>query len=63
MSAACVSQNMARHLQAIGWLLVSLLTQHRTMCGILAQHTGRGILLDPPIQFGRHHTYDTKYPA
>ena len=49
--------------QAIGWLSVPLLTQHRTLCGMLDQYAGRGILLHPPIQFGRQHTYSTRCPA
>ena len=57
------SENVSRHCQAIGWLSMPLLTQHRTLCAMLDQYTCRGILLNPPIQFGRHHTYNTRCPV
>ena len=30
---------------------------------MLDQYTCRGILLNPPIQFGCHHTYNTRCPV
>ena len=57
------SEHVSQHRRAIGWLPVSLLIQHRTLCGMLAQYMDRGILLNPPIHFGRHHTHDTRHPA
>ena len=57
------SDHVSRHRQAIGWLSVPLLTQHHTLCGMLDQYTSRGILLHPPVQFGRQHTYSTRCPA
>ena len=41
------SDHVSGHRQAIGWLSVPLLTQHRTLCGMLDQYAGRGILLNP----------------
>ena len=40
-----------------------LLTQHHTLCAMLDQYMCRGIIFNPPIQFGRHHTYNTRYPV
>ena len=57
------SVHASRHRQDIGWLSVPLLTQHRTFCAMLDQYTCRGILLNPPIQFGHHHTYNTRRPV
>ena len=57
------SDHVSGHRQAIGWLSVPLLTQHRTLCGMLDQYAGRGILLNPSIQFGRQHSYSTRCPA
>ena len=57
------SETVSRHPQAIGWPSVPLLTQHHTLCAMLDQYTCRGILLNPPIQFGRHHTHNTRCPV
>ena len=40
-----------------------LLTQYRTLCAMLDQYTCQSILLNPPIQFGCHHTYNTGCPV
>ena len=52
------SEHVSRHCQAIGWLSVPLLTQHHTLCAMLDQYKCRGIILNPPIQLGRHHTHN-----
>ena len=57
------SDHVSRHCQASGWLSVPLLTQYRTLCAMLDQYTCRGILLNPPIQFGRYHTHNTRCPV
>ena len=57
------SDHVSRHCQASGWLSVPLLTQHRTLCAMLDQCTCQGILLNPPIQFGRYHTHNTRCPV
>ena len=54
------SEHVSRHRQAIGWLSVPLLTQHRTLFSMLDQYKWWGILLNPPMQFGRHHTHNTR---
>ena len=38
------SEHVFRHCQAIGWLSVPLLTQHRTLCAMLDQYMCQGIL-------------------
>ena len=53
------SEHVSSHRQTIGWLSASSLIQHRTLCAMLDQYTSRGILLNPHIQYGCHHTPDT----
>ena len=36
---------------SIGWLPVSLLIQHRTLCAMMDQYTGRGIQFNPQKTF------------
>ena len=55
--------NISDHRQNIGWLMVSSLIQHRTLCAMMDQYTGRGIQLNPLLQFGRLHIHNTRYPA
>ena len=50
------SDHITNHRQTIGWLPVSLLIQHRTLCAMMEQYTGGGIQLNPPLQFGQLHT-------
>ena len=57
------SDHVSSHRQTIGWLPVSLLIQHRTLCAMMDQYTGRGIQVNPPLQFGRLHTHNTRCPA
>ena len=53
------SEHVSSHRQTIGWFSASSLIQHRTLCAMLDQYTSRGILLNPHIQYGCHHTPDT----
>ena len=57
------SEHVSSYCQTLGWLSAPLLIQH-TPCAMLDQYTmaSRDILLDPPIQYGCHHTYDTRCP-
>ena len=41
------SDHISSHRQSIGWLPVSLLIQHRTLCAMMDQYTGRGIQFNP----------------
>ena len=56
----CRSEHVFRHRQAIGWFSVPLLTQHCTLCD---QYMCQCILLNPSIQFGHHHTHNTRCPV
>ena len=40
-----------------------IMFQHHALGAMLEQYIGQGILLDPRIQFGRHHTYNTRCPS
>jgi len=59
----CKSENVSNHCQTIGWLSIPLLIQHRTLCAMLDHYTSRGILFIPPIQYGCHHTHETRCPT
>ena len=55
--------HISDHRRNLGWLLVSSLIQHHTLCAMMDQYTGRGIQLNPLLQFGRLHIYNTRCPA
>ena len=55
--------HISNHRWNIGWLLVSSLIQHRTLCAMMDQYTGRGIPLNFLLQFGRLHIHNTRRPA
>ena len=57
------SDHISIHCQTIGWLPVSLLIQHRTLCAMMDQFTGRGIQFNPPLQFRQLHTHNTRCPT
>ena len=57
------SDHVSSHRQTIGWLPVSLLIQHRTLCAMMDHYIGRGIQFNPPLQFGRLHTHNTRCPT
>ena len=55
--------HISNHRRNIGWLPVSSLIQHHTLCAMMDQYTGRGIPLNPLLQFGRLHIHNTRHPA
>ena len=50
------SEHVSNHRRTIG---PQMLIQHRTLGAMLDQHINRGMPLNPCVQFGRHHTYNT----
>ena len=45
----------------LGWLPMSEFVKYRTILTMFGQHyLGEGILLQPPIDFGRKHSYRTR---
>ena len=48
-----------RHQQAIGWLSMPLLIQHRTLCYVIPLYESK-YLLNPSIQFRCHHTHNIR---
>ena len=55
-------EDQINHRKSIGWLSPQLLIQHRVLGVMLDRYISRGILLNPLIQFGRHHTCNTRCP-
>ena len=54
------SDRISNHCQTIGWLPLSLLIKHCTVCAMMDQYTGRGIQFNLSLEFGWLHTYNTK---
>ena len=54
--------HVSTHRNNLNWLLISHQIKFRSICAVLCyyhQNTGC-LLLDPPIQFGRQHSYQTR---
>ena len=55
-----VSQHRAR----LGWLPVESFVKYRSLIALFRDYyVGRGVSLNPALQFGRTHSYGTRCPA
>ena len=57
--------HVSQHRACLGWLLVESFVKYRSLIITLFRdyYVGRGVSLNPALQFGRTHSYETRCPA
>ena len=56
--------HISQHRARLGWLPVESFVKYRSLIALFRDYyVGRGVSLNPALQFGRTHSYGTRCPA